>query len=57
MDHIAFGLSTGRSSLDAILQVKTLAEDAIKGTGWENGHKKYNAAFNSSSWAHIIQVL
>uniref|UniRef100_A0A1B0FIW6 Uncharacterized protein n=1 Tax=Glossina morsitans morsitans TaxID=37546 RepID=A0A1B0FIW6_GLOMM len=55
VDHIAFRLSTGRSSLDAILQVKTLAEDAIKGTRWEHGHKKYYAAFNSSSSAHIIQ--
>lgn len=49
--------SEGVQSAIAILPVKSLAEDVIKGARWKNGSKKYSAivtldinnAFNSAS--------
>lgn len=71
VDHIGaisnnkYGFQREWSVVDAIPQVKILAEHATKGTSWKNGNKKYGAvitldmknAFNSASCAHIMQVV
>lgn len=60
-----YGFRKGRSTLDAINLVINTAKDAIAGTRWKGGTKKYclvvtldiKNAFNSASWDCIMRVL
>lgn len=60
-----FGFRKGRSTLDAIKVVVDIAKDAIAGTRWKGGKKKYclvaaldiKNAFNSANWNCVIRAL
>lgn len=60
-----YGFRKKRSTIDAIMKVKSIAEKAIEGERWLYGKKEYCAvvtldiknAFNSASWSHIMQTL
>ena len=60
-----YGFHKGRSTVDAINLVVTIAKDAISGTRWKNGEKQYCAvvtldmqnAFNSARWDRIMEAL
>lgn len=60
-----YGFRKGRSTLDAINLVVSTAKDAIAGTRWKGGTKKYclvatldiRNAFNSANWDRIMQAL
>ncbi|CAB3255713.1 unnamed protein product [Arctia plantaginis] len=60
-----YGFRKGRSTLDAISIVVNTAKDAIAGTRWKGGTKKYclvatldiKNAFNSAKWDCIMKAL
>lgn len=60
-----YGFRKGRSTLDAINLVVNTAKEAIAGTRWKGGTKKYclvaaldiRNAFNSANWDCIMQAL
>ncbi|GBP81138.1 Retrovirus-related Pol polyprotein from type-1 retrotransposable element R1 [Eumeta japonica] len=60
-----YGFRKGRSTLDAISLVVNTAKEAIAGTRWKGGAKKYclvaaldiRNAFNSANWDCIMQAL
>ena len=60
-----YGFRKGRSTLDAINLVVKTAKEAIAGTRWRGGKKKYclvatldiKNAFNSANWDCIMQAL
>ncbi|GBP28856.1 Putative 115 kDa protein in type-1 retrotransposable element R1DM [Eumeta japonica] len=60
-----YGFRKGRSTLDAINLVVGTAKEAIAGTRWKGGTKKYclvatihiKNAFNSANWDCIMQAL
>ncbi|GBP21618.1 Probable RNA-directed DNA polymerase from transposon X-element [Eumeta japonica] len=60
-----YGFRKGRSTLDAINLVVNTAREAIAGTRWKGGTKKYclvatleiRNAFNSANWECIMQAL
>lgn len=60
-----FGFRKGRSTLDAIKLVVDIAKDAIAGTRWKGGKKKYclvaaldiKNAFNSANWDCVMRAL
>lgn len=60
-----YGFRKGRSTLDAINLVVRTAKDAITGTRWKGGTKKYclvatldiRNAFNSANWDCTMQAL
>ncbi|GBP05040.1 Probable RNA-directed DNA polymerase from transposon X-element [Eumeta japonica] len=59
-----YGFRKGRSTLDAISLVVNTAKEAIAGTRWKGGAKKYclvaaldiRNAFNSANWDCIMQA-
>lgn len=60
-----YGFRRGRSTVDAIDLVVNTAKEAISGTRWKRGAKKYclvatldiKNAFNSASWKVILEAL
>ncbi|XP_070132570.1 uncharacterized protein [Drosophila bipectinata] len=60
-----YGFRKGRSTIDAIMRVKSLAASAIQGTRWEGGTKQYclvttldvKNAFNTASWSRTLEAL
>lgn len=60
-----YGFRKGRSTIDAINHVISTAKDAIRGTRWKRGSKKYcllaaldvKNAFNSARWSNICLAL
>lgn len=60
-----YGFRKGRSTLDAVNLVVNIAKDAIAGSRWNRGSKKYclvatldiKNAFNSANWDYIMRAL
>uniref|UniRef100_A0A1B6DN08 Reverse transcriptase domain-containing protein n=1 Tax=Clastoptera arizonana TaxID=38151 RepID=A0A1B6DN08_9HEMI len=60
-----YGFRKGRSTLDAINLVVSTAKNAIAGTRWRRGTKKYclvaaldiKNSFNSANWDRIMRAL
>ena len=62
---LKYGFRRGRSAVDAIKKLTTIAGNAIEGTRYRHGSKEYCAvitldvrnAFNSACWSQISQAL
>lgn len=60
-----FGFRIARSTLDAIFMIVSLCREAIAGSRWKFGTKKYSLvvtldvknAFNSANWGQVIKAL
>ncbi|XP_068141777.1 uncharacterized protein [Drosophila tropicalis] len=65
LSEMQFGFRKARSTTDAINRVVNIAADAISGTRWRGGSKKYclvvtldvRNAFNTARWGKILEGL